>query len=229
MGSARRRALRLWPRQQLAGGLKAGRSNKEKRAVGSVARSCRPRLAVAPDVNDYTNFEDALAWADELSLYADTVIVVPKAVHPTDVPDYYRVGMPCQERFGPPPWKWLEYRPCKEVHFLGGSPVKHREIVKYGVPMESLDTSVPLTSAGWGDFWNGRKWENTSKQEDFFYENLERSYRNLRVGFNQDRRLPQVRCRNRRVREDREWEALSEDADLWGPGEVPPAYYGRYG
>ena len=187
-----------------------------------IVRSCRPRLAVAPDVNQYTHFEDALAWADELSLYAETVIVVPKAVHPTDVPSYYRVGMPCQDRFGPPPWGWLEYRPCPEVHLLGGSPVKHREILKYSVPVESVDTSVPVKSACYGDYWNGKKWATIDRDEDFYYECLERSYRNMRYSINPRRRVWSPYWRNR-VKDWRdEFRQTQPDADCWGAGDDLP-------
>lgn len=56
--------------------------------------------------------------------------------------------------------------------------------------MESLDTSVPVTSVRLGgDHWNGRKWQTIEKEEDFFYDCLERSYRNTRFTMNRDRRV----------------------------------------
>ena len=58
---------------------------------------------------------------------------------------------------------------------------------------------------------------------------LEGSYWNIRFTMNRDRRVWDPRCRNRRVDADRECRETDPDADLWGPGEVPPTYYGRYG
>ena len=124
-----------------------------------VVKSEKPKYAVAPDVNDFTSFEDALTWADELQEYAETVIMVPKAVLPSDIPPEFRVGMPCQARFGPPPWKWRQYKPCNEVHCLGGSPIDHTQIMKYSIPVESVDTAVPVYTANFGSYWGGRKWE----------------------------------------------------------------------
>lgn len=193
-------------------------------------RAERPRYAVAPDVNKFTQFEDVVEWAEELQHYADTVIMVPKAVLPTDIPPGFRVGMPCQERFGPPPWRWTQYRECGDVHLLGGSPVKHHEILKHYIEVESVDTTVPVTSAGWGDYWNGQKWESIGFQGDHFYPCLRRSYRNMRQSLNSRRRVWEPRARNRR--EDYEDQFRDgPDGDLWGPGERPPspAYELRYG
>jgi hypothetical protein len=192
-----------------------------------IVKTERPRLAVAPDVNDFTNFEDAVAWGDELRRYAETVIMVPKAVHPTDVPSRFRVGMPCQERFGPPPWKWRAYRTCGEVHLLGGSPVTHHEVVKY-VPVESVDTSVPVTSAGWGDYWNGRKWQNIARDEEFFYECLERSYRNMRHSMNPNRTVWDPRCRNQRLDYEEAFVKEYPDADCWEDETAPSRFYEMY-
>jgi hypothetical protein len=189
--------------------------------LGVVERE-RPRYAVAPDIDDRVSYRDAVGMATELSQYADTVIVVPKTVLPTDVPSEFRVGMPCQERYGPTPWRWTQYRPCEEVHLLGGSPVKHHEILKYSVPIESVDTSVPVTSAGWGDYWNGEKWVNSTRDSEFFYHCLRRSYSNMRYSLNRRRRVFDVRCRNRRLDYEEEfWK--QPDADLWGPNDRPPS------
>lgn len=195
-----------------------------------VVRSEKPRYAVAPDIDERVPVRDALDMAEQLAEYAETVIVVPKKILPTDVPVEYRVGMPCQERYGPTPWKWTQYRPCEQVHLLGGSPVKHREILKYAVPVESLDTSVPVTSAGWGDYWNGKKWETIEAEDEFFYECLRRSYKNLRYGMNKRREVWSPRRRNRRLDYEETFRAEHPDANCWGPGDdLPsPAYELQY-
>jgi hypothetical protein len=189
-----------------------------------VVKSERPRYAVAPDIDERVSEAEALDMAAELSPYTETVIVDPKTVLPTDVPLGFRVGMPCQERYGPTPWKWTQYRPCEEVHLLGGSPVKHHEILKYHVPVESLDTSVPVTSAGWGDYWNGRKWANSDREDEFFYDCLKLSYRNIRFSMNRRRDVWDPRCRNRRHDYIEDFRENNPDADLVAPDEEPPIH-----
>lgn len=188
----------------------------------NTVRSEQPKFAVAPDIDERVPFRDALGWADELDEYAEKVIVVPKTARPASVPDRFRVGMPCQERYAPTPWKWTDYRDVEEVHLLGGSPVKHREILKYYVPVESVDTTVPITSAEWGDYWSGEKWTGIGFQGGHFYPCIEKSYRNIRRMMNQDRELWDPRCRNEQY--DHETALLAgDDGDLWGPNDGLPS------
>jgi hypothetical protein len=187
----------------------------------NVVRSEKPRYAVAPDIDERVSFRDGIEWADELAEYAETVIVVPKTVMPVEVPDRFRVGMPCQNKYDPFPWKWTDYQPVEEVHLLGGSPVVHREIMKYYVPVESVDTTVPITSAKYGDYWNGEKWTPSSLG---FYDCLARSYRHLRLMMNQDRRLWDPRCRNRKYDYIKDFRKNDPDADLWDNNEKPPVH-----
>lgn len=143
-----------------------------------------PRLAVAPDANENIDYGRVLEYADELRKVAGTVIVVPKAVHPSEVPDEYRVGMPCQERFGPTPWPWPEYQHAgpKGVHLLGGSPSKHAEIRRYYIPIRSLDTASVVKSAHFGSYWQDGGWN----EGDFgMYPTLERSVRGMVEFFNE--------------------------------------------
>ncbi len=148
----------------------------------SVVKQERPRYAVAPDV-DGISLSDALDYADQLSEYARTVIVVPKDVHPSAVPDEYRVGMPCQERFGPAPWQWTDYQDCKEVHLLGGSPSKHHEIRKYFVSVCSLDTASVVRAAYLGKAWTTERWMELNEG---FYTALESSVKNVGKSWNGD-------------------------------------------
>lgn len=143
-----------------------------------------PRLAVAPDANGALPFDRVLEYADELRRVAGTVIVVPKEVRPASVPDEFRIGMPCQERFGPTPWKWTEYQDLgpEGVHLLGGSPSKHAKIRKYFVPIKSLDTATIVKSARWGSYWESGGWN----QGDLgMYPSLERSVRGIIEFFNE--------------------------------------------
>jgi hypothetical protein len=100
--------------------------------------------------------------------------------------------------------------------------VRHREILKYYVPVESVDTSVPVTSAGFGSYWNGTKWVKSRADEDFFYDCLKRSYSALRRTMNPDRLIWSPHARNR-LEDYQEWfDENHPDADLWGRDEHPP-------
>jgi hypothetical protein len=96
--------------------------------------------------------------------------------------------------------------------------VKHREILKYGVPVESVDTTVPISAAQWGDYWNGRKWESSDAG---FYNALRLSYQSMRSSLNKDREVWSPRARNRKLDWEEAWQEYNPDADLWGPDEIP--------
>lgn len=141
-----------------------------------------PRLAVAPDATDSLPFHDVLEYADELQRVAETVIVVPKSVRPAVVPDEFRTGMPCQDRFGGTPWPWTAYKDCDSVHCLGGSPSKHAEIARYFIPVRSLDTASIVKAANFGSYWSNGDW---TQGEYGMYPTLERSVRGIIEFFNE--------------------------------------------
>lgn len=152
-----------------------------KAHLDMVRKEC-PRYAVAPDV-DGVSLRRVLDYADELSRYAETVIVVPKDVRPSEIPDEYRVGMPCQERFGKPPWKWTDYQSCKSVHLLGGSPSKHQEIKKHYVNVRSIDTASIIKAAGFGKVWSEDRW---LQRNSGFYDAVEASVVNINFSWETD-------------------------------------------
>jgi len=55
-------------------------------------------------------------------------------------------------------WKWIDYQDCKSAHLLGGSPSKHREVRKYFINVDSLDTATILKAAQFGSVWSEEKW-----------------------------------------------------------------------
>lgn len=150
----------------------------------AVVKRERPKYAVAPDIDEHVGYIEAIQYALKLQRYCDTVIVVPKSVHPRDVPRQFRVGMPCQDRFGGTPHPWTEYANCKEVHLLGGNPAKQTQIGKYYVPVCSLDTAVPISRARWGKVWTGKKFIRKRKG---FYGSIEESFATLWREWNPDR------------------------------------------
>jgi hypothetical protein len=145
-----------------------------------LVREERPEYAVAPDV-DGRPLPGVLDRARSLNEYATTVIVVPKDVHPTRIPPEYRVGIPCQDRFGPSPWKWTEYQECGGVHLLGGSPSKQQGVAKHYVTVESLDTASIIKAARFGKVWSDEKWRN---QDNGFYPAIEASVGNILGSWN---------------------------------------------
>ena len=107
--------------------------------------------------------------------------MVPKSVHPLDVPSVFRIGMPCQKRFGGTPHPWSEYRKCREVHILGGHPTDQRDVERYYVPVRSIDTAVPISRATWGHVWSEGRF--VPKREGF-YGSIEESFRNIWEAWN---------------------------------------------
>ncbi|WP_281193697.1 DUF6610 family protein [Halorubrum sp. F4] len=187
-------------------------------------RSEKPRYAVAPDDDENSpGWGWVLDRAADLAEYAETVIVVPKLHHPRDVPARYRVGLPCQERYGPSPHPWTAYRDCPEVHLLGGSPVKQAQARKYGVPVESADTTSPLTAANWMGYFDGYGWTKLPSERSDYYECVRRSYSNLRFALNPDRSVWSPRARNEQHDYEEAFYDSHPDADCWGPGEEAPS------
>lgn len=156
----------------------------------NVVREINPKYAVIPDIDETVSAEQAYSWAYSLDQFCETLIVAPKAVHPSAVPDWIRVGIPCQDKFAHCPWEIDDYRECDEVHLFGGSPHLHHEILyERGLDnVESMDTSVPVTSARWGDAWgivDGEpKWIET---RGGMYGCLEQSFYNMCRYLNVDR------------------------------------------
>ncbi|MDQ2052971.1 hypothetical protein RBH26_21240 [Natronolimnohabitans sp. A-GB9] len=148
-----------------------------------VVKRERPKYAVAPDIDENVGYNEAVRYAVLLEEFCETVIMVPKSIHPLDVPDRFRVGMPCQERFGGTPHPWSEYRDCREVHVLGGHPTKQFQAEKYYVPVHSVDTAVPISRARWGDVWSfsDRKF---LRQNRGYYGSIQRSFGNIWTEWN---------------------------------------------
>ncbi|WP_124176979.1 DUF6610 family protein [Natrarchaeobius halalkaliphilus] len=136
-----------------------------------VVKEEKPMYAVAPDVENGRDVSTVLEYADQLDSHAGVVIVVPKDAHPEDVGDDYRIGIPCQDRFGGVPWSIWEYRNCEQVHLLGGSPVRHADFKHY-VNVRSVDTASIVKAAYRGGFWNEGGWH---KDTLGFYGSLEAS------------------------------------------------------
>jgi hypothetical protein len=148
----------------------------------------QPKMAVIPDLNEKYDTEVAFELATEP--YCDTMIVAPKSVHPSSIPNNIRVGIPCQDKFSECPWNPDAFRECEELHLFGGSPHKHYEMVfDEGLwNVESMDTSVPLSSARWGDAWTVQNGDPYwTDEQGGVYGCIESTFRAMCVEFNSDR------------------------------------------
>lgn len=160
-----------------------------------VVKRERPRYAVAPDIEDGEKLDEILAQADTLAEYAQVVIVVPKDVKPSVVPDRFRVGIPAQERFGGVPWPVWEYYGCGHVHILGGSPQKQKELAVHLESVNSVDSTSPQKGAKFGDVWTGEGWEELDTN---YYDRIEQSMNNCLRMWNDE--VDESRVRKIRLR-----------------------------
>lgn len=128
-----------------------------------VVEMLQPEIAVAPDIEDKWTLEDVLEKADELKKYADQVVIVPKEVHPEEVPREFRVGYPNQPGFGTNgKYEIHDFKKVHAVHVLGGSPMQAHEVVEYINNVVSYDSaSVIKAGMAGGKVWNGG-WEDAS-------------------------------------------------------------------
>jgi len=149
----------------------------------AAAKEHRPRYAVAPDIEGDWTLDRVLDAAAELDEYAETVIVVPKAVPPNRVPDRYRLGLPNQPAWGSdgswPKWEYADRR----VHVLGGSPTDQREEVGAYTTVGSVDGANVAAYAKYG-----RIWTPTGQIEQpgrSYYERIEASLTNVWRAWNE--------------------------------------------
>lgn len=108
-----------------------------------VVRETQPTVAVAPDIEKGRTLAEVESKADRLAEYADEVVVVPKTVHPSEVPGRFRVGVPLADFGSGAPWSAWDYYDCGELHLLGGGPARQREADAH-LPegaVESIDTA----------------------------------------------------------------------------------------
>lgn len=139
----------------------------------------QPKYAVAPDVEGDRDLEGVLEQADRLADHADRVIVVPKTVHPSEIPERFDVGYPNQPAFGSNgSWHRFDYWEADRVHVLGGSPDDQHDVAGYGVPVSSVDGA---NVKAYSEF--GRVWVRPGVQEERpdldFYERLRLSLDNM--------------------------------------------------
>jgi hypothetical protein len=116
-----------------------------------VKRTC-PTLTVAPDIEKGRTLSEVVSKADRLLQYSRSVIIVPKSVHPSRVPDRFRVGVPLADFGSGAPWAAWDYQDCGPVHLLGGGPARQLETGAC-LPVASLDTATLGKTSRFG-YWD---------------------------------------------------------------------------
>lgn len=119
-----------------------------------LVKAVEPTLTVAPDIEKGRTLASVTAQADRLSQHADSVVVVPKAVHPSEVPERFRVGVPLADYGSDAPWGLWDYQSCHELHLLGGGPTRQMEVGLHLSAVESVDTATLGKYARFG-YWDG--------------------------------------------------------------------------
>lgn len=158
----------------------------------------QPEVAVAPDVDQSRDPETVYDQADRLAEHADAVVIVPKAIHPSEIPDRFRVGVPLAnwEKRGaedPTDWvdptgqpqfhQWTEYQDAEEVHLLGGSPTVQLEASKYHLSVASVDGSSIFQAAAFGDVWTSEGWQSAHPDVNDYYQLVRKSLDNMAVAW----------------------------------------------
>jgi len=122
----------------------------------AAAKRLNPKIAVAPDIEKGLSLSDGLRQADLLSDHADTVVVVPKSVHPSEIPQRFRVGLTMANFGSSAPWTLGDYRDCESIHFLGGPPHRQMIAIEHGLAIDSMDSFALGIQAMYG-VWDGKK------------------------------------------------------------------------
>jgi hypothetical protein len=118
-------------------------------------RSVAPRLAIAPDIEAGRDPAAVYEQADRLRQYADAVVVVPKTVHPSEVPDRFRVGVPLADYGSGAPWTVIDYADCSSAHLLGGGPSRQLRVRDHlPTRIASVDTATLGKRCRFG-YWDG--------------------------------------------------------------------------
>jgi hypothetical protein len=117
-----------------------------------------PMITVARDVTDISKLHCILDEANELSLWADKVIIVPKdprlkPLLPEIIPDDFILGYSVPTSYGGTRLP-LTCFGSRRVHLLGGHPAKQR-VIANGVMAISLDCNRLTLDAAFGDYFDG--------------------------------------------------------------------------
>jgi hypothetical protein len=132
--------------------------NYDYRRHLQATKDTRPMITVARDVIDINDLHRILDEANELCLWADNVIVVPKDLKlqsflPEVIPENFILGYSVPTSYGCTRLPLACFR-SRRVHLLGGHPAKQRDIAN-NVTAISLDGNRLTLDAAFGDYFDG--------------------------------------------------------------------------
>jgi hypothetical protein len=121
------------------------------------AKATNPIVTVALDVENPRKLPEIIEQANELSLYCDQVVIVPKhlslrAKLHSDIPKQFVLGYSVPTRYGGTliPARYF----TRPVHLLGGRPDTQRALAEV-MPVVSIDCNRFTLDAAFGDYFDG--------------------------------------------------------------------------
>lgn len=114
-----------------------------------------PKLTVAPDVEKGRKLDRVIRMGNKLLQHSENVILVPKSCHPSNIPDRFRVGLPLANFGSGTPYGIWDYKDCRSVHILGGSPNIQLKIISHLGNVDSVDSYTLGMRAQYGA-WDGK-------------------------------------------------------------------------
>jgi hypothetical protein len=125
----------------------------------SAAKATYPIMTVACDIERRDQIPRVLDQAEELSQYAEYVVVVPKlaylGVHLDLIPARYILGYSVPTRYGMTNLPARAFR-GRSVHLLGGRP-DHQRLLASELEVVSMDCNRFTLDARYGDYFDGER------------------------------------------------------------------------
>lgn len=103
-------------------------------------KKLKPNLTVAPDIEKGRKLDDVIRMGNRLLELTDDVILVPKSCHPSNIPDRFRVGLALNNFGSGSPYGVWDYKKCKSVHILGGTPNQQLSVISTLDNVDSVDS-----------------------------------------------------------------------------------------
>lgn len=126
-----------------------------------------PKYAVVPDVESNDLIKERVEMGLEIESLGSIPIIVPK-IHGiiSSIPSNYLIGISVPSSYAgflPPLWDLHG----KNVHLLGGSPKKQRnlwrEYSSNNINVVSVDINCHSKASDFGSYWDGNKWNDDER------------------------------------------------------------------
>jgi hypothetical protein len=125
----------------------------------AAARSTRPFITIARDLERIAQLNQVLEEAAELSESATYVVIVPKAIRlgpimAEAIPEKFLLGYSVPTRYGGTRISPIRF--TRPVHLLGGRPDVQRKLATQ-MPVVSFDCNRFTLDAAFGDYFDGQR------------------------------------------------------------------------